>query len=962
MRFGAANLEPRRTEMYADAARPARLTETLATQQSVSSQRPATIRHAALVVLASSLLFGWLFLSPVIHGQFLSESDLYEYYLPIFLAPITTWSHFEFGGLPAFADPGDFVAYPPHFLFARIIGSWTGLSVSAFVLATCFTYAYVYRLTRSISGSAFAGLAYGLSEAMMERLPHSGALHAAAWLPLIVLSIEGLRAPSWRRWLAVGGIGAACCFLAGHPQPAIYIYVCALLYAATSGWIARADRAYYIRVASMFALGALLASIKALPFVEASFYMARQEVNFGQFVGHANSPAQMLSMLYPTILHEGREAPTYVGLVTLGFACIAVLRMRFLTWHVRFWLAISVFALLLGAGDSTPVANLVFHLPLYDKFRVGARHLILAGFGLSVLAGLAVAALSRREVPRRTIVSSGAVLLGALAAGAVVMAYAPSAFRFESRAPLPWTMPVWSGGVWVQFAIGLAAAAVLLASKYADRRAWTVTAAALLLADTLYSLPYPITATGLDRPTISREATRPSVQATHLASAVAPLKQRVLAPAGTHRDAVVPAAWARLWQIPIAGGYGPMLLQNYSTMARMGTNGSVLPYVLGSDDRSLDLLAVRRIVMHAEDLTSPPTFERDDLTWSSSVLNITVGRGECHHPYARNVSLPLPSDTELAEIAIVGHVRCGEDLPSGTEVVRVELRGGGSLLYRTSLALGKEIADRTLADPSVAARAKHGPAIVFDDPVNAPNEYLIRIRPPAPVRADQLVLHVNPISGWVVINRMTVVNGAGHSIPLSQFDLSLRDKDRWTEIERFDTSRTSDREGDERRDDETGVVVFENRRALPRAWIVETVLPLAREDLVEAIRHGQLPDGSAFEPERTALVDNETASPRHFSPGPAAVAVESIRDSHIVVNVSSNGGFLVLSETFYPGWRAKIAGRTAAVERVNLALQGVAVPAGTHRVEFEFVSRTQQLGLGLSAAGCIIALVLIRPR
>ncbi len=934
----------------------------MATQHSVSNQQPPTLRHAALVILASSLLFGWLFLSPIIDGQFLAQSDLYEYYLPIFLAPITTWSHFEFGGLPAFADPGDFVTYPPHFLFARIIGSWTGLSISAFVLASCFTYAYVYRLTRSISGAAFAGLAYGLSEAMMERMPHAGFLHAAAWLPLIVLSIEGLHAPTWRRWLAVGGVGAACCFLAGHPQPAIYIYVCALLYAATSGWIAGAGRAYYIRVASMFALGALLTSIKALPFVEASLYMARQEVSFSQFVGHANSPAQLLSMLYPSILHEGREAPTYVGLVTLGLACIAVLRLRSLTWHVRFWLAISVFALLLGLGDSTPVANLVFHLPLYDKFRVSARHLMLAGFGLSVLAGLAVAALSRREVPGRTIVSSVAVLLGGLAAGAAVMAYAPGAFAFETRAPLPWALPVWNGGVWVQFVIGLAAIAVLLAGTYADRRAWTVTAAALLFADTLYSLPYPVSAAGVVTSTISASATRPSVHATALASAVASQHQRILAPAGTHLDAVVPAAWARLWQIPIAGGYGPMLLQDYSTMARMGTNGSVSPAILASEDVSLDLLAVRRIVMHAEDLTSPPTFERNGLTWSGPALNMSVGRGECHRPYARHLALPLPSDIELAEIALVGHVRCGEDLPSGLDIGRVELRRAGTLLHQQSLVIGREIADQMLGDAAVAARAKHGAATIFDDPGNMPNEYLIRIRPPAPVRADQLVFDVNPLSAWVVLTRVTVVNGAGHSTPLSPLDLSLRDKDRWTEVGRFDTSRGSDREHDERRGDETGFVVFDNRRALPRAWMVDAVVPLMREDLVEAIRHGQLPDGRVFDPRHMALIDDETASPRQFSSGAATVAVESIRDGHIVVNVSSNGGFLVLSETFYPGWRARIADRTVAVERVNLGLQGVAVPAGTHRVEFEFVSRTQQWGLGLSAAGCVIALLLTRRR
>src|SRR5438093_3889642 len=104
--------------------------------------RYAAALHALAVVAAYTLLFTWLFAYPIVSHRYLTESDLYEYYLPIFLAPITTWSVFEFSGLPAFADPGDFISYPPHFLFARVIGSWTGFIVSALVMAACFTYAY----------------------------------------------------------------------------------------------------------------------------------------------------------------------------------------------------------------------------------------------------------------------------------------------------------------------------------------------------------------------------------------------------------------------------------------------------------------------------------------------------------------------------------------------------------------------------------------------------------------------------------------------------------------------------------------------------------------------------------------------------------------------------------------------------------------------------------------------------
>ena len=78
-------------------------------------------RHAACVIAAFTALFAWIHASPLLEGSFLADSDLYEYFLPIFLAPITTWSSFEVGWMPAFADPGDFSYYPLHFLFARVL-------------------------------------------------------------------------------------------------------------------------------------------------------------------------------------------------------------------------------------------------------------------------------------------------------------------------------------------------------------------------------------------------------------------------------------------------------------------------------------------------------------------------------------------------------------------------------------------------------------------------------------------------------------------------------------------------------------------------------------------------------------------------------------------------------------------------------------------------------------------------
>jgi hypothetical protein len=167
----------------------------------------------------------------------------------------------------------------------------------------------------------------------------------------------------------------------------------------------------------------------------------------------------------------------------------------------------------------------------------------------------------------------------------------------------------------------------------------------------------------------------------------------------------------------------------------------------------------------------------------------------------------------------------------------------------------------------------------------------------------------------------------------------------------FRTSRRTDRGSDEQAPGEEPYVVYENRRALPRAWIASEVVPLAEDDAVPAVHHGWLPDGRRFDPAAMALVDPGTPEAGAYAPGTASAHVTGIADARITVDVSTEGGgFLVLSESFYPGWRARIGGAPAVVRRTDVSLQGVAVPPGRHRVVFELVPATYYAGIGLSAA------------
>jgi hypothetical protein len=91
--------------------------------------------------------------------------------------------------------------------------------------------------------------------------------------------------------------------------------------------------------------------------------------------------------------------------------------------------------------------------------------------------------------------------------------------------------------------------------------------------------------------------------------------------------------------------------------------------------------------------------------------------------------------------------------------------------------------------------------------------------------------------------------------------------------------------------------------------------------------------------------------------GPAEIVTEE--PERVVVRARSTGpGVLVLTDTWFPGWKAKVDGRDVPVEQVNYVLRGVPIGAGTHVVEFTYEPLSWRIGwitsvlalLGLTAA------------
>ena len=108
--------------------------------------------------------------------------------------------------------------------------------------------------------------------------------------------------------------------------------------------------------------------------------------------------------------------------------------------------------------------------------------------------------------------------------------------------------------------------------------------------------------------------------------------------------------------------------------------------------------------------------------------------------------------------------------------------------------------------------------------------------------------------------------------------------------------------------------------------------------------------------ERSEFISGASA---RFDPGFQEVIVDEISDGNIRITATTlHGGFLVLSEAYYPGWRVRIGNSYQPIERVNIAHQGVRLPPGQHHVIFEFNPMSLYVGYWLTSFAIVLVVIL----
>ena len=157
------------------------------------------------------------------------------------------------------------------------------------------------------------------------------------------------------------------------------------------------------------------------------------------------------------------------------------------------------------------------------------------------------------------------------------------------------------------------------------------------------------------------------------------------------------------------------------------------------------------------------------------------------------------------------------------------------------------------------------------------------------------------------------------------------------------------------------VAVYRRPAPCPPAFLVEQVQVVP--DFAEALERMASP---AFSPLRTALLEKlPTGLSGTGLPG-GPVELRRPSPERIECNVETpEAGLLVVSESYFPGWEARLDGSPAPIHRVDHALMGLVVPAGSHRVELSYSPESFRWGSAISWSGllCVIlALVAgVRP-
>lgn len=889
------------------------------------------------------------------------------------------WNPYIFSGMPLLGAAQGGILFPLNWFYLVFAASTSSNLMVLFSFMTAALGAFLYaRSTRvSVAGAAVTSLVWQGGGFLVNQISHINIVQTAALLPWVLWAIERYVSSGNRKHAALVSVFVALQFFAGHQQAFAYSLLLTVAYALVMGAVDFRQRKRYLASVGFVSFGLLLAAVQILPTWELLRNSLRDTASYDFFTSFSMPKRFVLTFVAPYLMGGGdgrlfrapylgpsfyTEYVPYAGVISIVLVLVAVVLSH--DRRTRFWAVVVVVGLLLAFGRYAPFSlnELTYFVPVLNLFRVPARHLLEVHFAVAVLAGRGLSCLESLRAERRTVgvaVLAGIVVLVLTCLAVTVLR--PVEFHLGRTAPVTLLrapelfMP-----------IVIAAITALTIWWFATkRRGASVLLFAVLALDLFIWGQFSGWYTSSQRIPAEYWTTPESVKLLRQHAPADTASYRIL----TTHLAFEPAlstektnpGWV-LWTEPDvysmhgiqnAAGYDGFGLRRYSELAgQMKLWGELTDpnATLRSDSRELDILNVRYLVARRE---RPVPREEDEVgsdeLQAAQLAFATASDRFGDYAFAKdNLSLPnigpgkrlqvrVPA-VAADRVALLTNLSFAENVPDNAVVAKLHLQATDGRSFEFLLRAGADTADWAYDRPDLRSHIQHRRATVATSyDVNDAqfkykgHAYLSSFALPEKVVIETGELEPEPLRAWpgasLGVFRISLADSTqDRSYPLSSRMVTIEAssaKDRSAESDRWKfVARGLD------------VNIFENTRALPRAWLASEVRVMDDEAMLQVIRTGYLPDGSQWDPRRTALVESE---PAVAVSGSGQVDVSTYEPNRLRLAVRANGAsLLVLSENDYPGWRAYVDGADAPIVRVNYELRGVLVPSGEHQVSFVY--------------------------
>lgn len=722
-----------------------------------------------------------------------------------------------------------------------------------------------------------------------------------------------------------------------------------------------------LRPLAVMTLAALLstgvAAFQIFETLRAARRSVRNKLDYQSFSEGAFSPQQAFGSLFAP-LHLSTDVTTYLSPIVLllalfavGFACKRWRNRSPQTSRIFFWFAVACIAWLLMLGDSTPLYRLVYHVPALNMFRMPSRHTFEWTFAASVLAGFGSEILlfntKRDERSERNGWLRTSVVGGLLSASVIVAAmWFYAAIQPDRETPeLPrFVMSLKEYLSWKTLFVLLIGAALWQAKSLVTARNLATGRNLIMLTVIIVCFVEPFMAFFFWWSPYAALGARfytPSPM-TRLLQQSPPEQNRIFSyvPLFSETAPFKPPRFDShnlnaLHGLHNVAGYEPLILERYSRAlgnvgfdsltARTGfTRDTTL---LGDESHVLDLLNTSFLISYnglrssgGRQSFSDTYINKDGVNFISSDFGLSVETGATKRFGAKQ----FYGDVLL----FVTSLSMSSEVAQDTTVARLRIVTHDKRIIERELRAGRDTAEWAHERPDVRPTIKHEFAPVFDSTFGDAEQSFKSYRYLARVALDERVnvkyvevTNVSPKASLALYKISLFDSLSDGSTPLDW--MPQTQDDRWEIVYEQDP-----------------VYLLRNRRALPRAWLVTQAKSVDGEEALQTIRGVS---GQPFDPRRTALLETVPAELPPLSgnalPPDARVQITDYRANRLTLETSSNEPtLLVLSEIFYPGWRASIDGRDTKIFLTDFLLRSVYVPAGKHRIEMSYDAPTFRNG------------------